>query len=263
MMLKEVGATSLIGKVNNALLAPDWYQQLNERQLAAYVRYQYIRLKEGVIDWNAPAHTGKRLKWDGGKDQFGAKHKPVWPRACATISGYMRANASNSFACSPGAWVTARFSDVAESIVSEGYKKPAPPTRPTSLYDVNAINIFEKYAERFSSVFVSAVRVTAQLLDTRLLEMRAHPVSDDARHFYVLCDHGYISATPFLRYGFSVVLQCKRAMLRYEWPAALDYEAQQGLYDAALAESKTENFISPELRNFVLNIRQHWVNYHD
>ena len=68
MMLKEVGATSLIGKVNNALLAPDWYQQLNERQLAAYVRYQYIRLKEGVIDWNAPAHTRKRMKWDGGKD---------------------------------------------------------------------------------------------------------------------------------------------------------------------------------------------------
>lgn len=263
MMLKEVGGISQIGRVDQLLLAPDWYQQLTERQLAAYVRYQFIRLHDGVNDWDSPTHTKYRLKWDGGKDAYGTNYKATWPKALSAIRAYAQAHPGESVILSPGAWVAARFSDIAESVVSDGYKKAAPPTRPTSLYDVNAPNIFFKYAQRFTDAFSMAVRVTAQLVDQRLVEMRQYAISDDARQFYVLCDHGYISTTPFLRYGFGVALGCKRAALRYLWSAALDYEAQQGLYDRALAATNTENFVAVELLNKVIDIRKHWITYHD
>jgi len=258
MTLKEVGGIFQTEKFDTALLSSNWYHQLTEHQLAAYIRYQYIRFKDGVADWDSPTHNTRRFKWDGGKDPHGVTHKAVWPKALAAMRNFERDFAAPAY---PGTWVAARFSGVAESIVCDA-KATAPPVRPTALYDQHSTTIYARYCERFNEMFAHSLRVGAQVIDTRLKEMSLYPLSDDARNFYVLCDEAYVSATPFLRHGVATVINCKRAALKYLWAAALDYEAKQALYDDALAASDATNFVSEDLQAKVIDIRKHWVNYH-
>ena len=57
-------------------------------------------------------------------------------------------------------------------------------------------------------------------------------------------------------------INCDKAVERYLWVAALDYEAQQRLYDAVIDKKPeygwwTDNEIKPA----VIAIRQHWKEY--
>lgn len=259
MTLKEVGGIFQIEKFDESLLSPQWYSQLSEAQLLAYIRYQYIRFKYGVFDWDSKQHTARIAKWDGGKDQFGVKFKSVWGKALAAMHNFERDFVS-AIPAYPGTWVAARFSGVAETIVCDA-KSTAPPVRPTSLYDYHAAIIYNRYCERFNEMFAHSLRVGAQVIDTRLKEMAVYPLADDDRHFYVLCDEAYVSATPFLRHGIAAEIGCRRAALKYLWPAAIDYEAKQALYDTALVACNAGNFVSKDLRAKVVEIRKHWVNY--
>lgn len=252
MTLKEVGGIFQIENFDTALMSPDWHLQLTDTQLAAYVRYQFIRLNEHVIDFDASAHTQVRLKWDGGRDSHGVSHKSVWPRAVSMI----RRNAAH-----PGVWVSARFSGVAAAIVARG-DAPAPPIRPPSLYDFNALTIYNEYCDRFNKTFAFNFNVASGVISTRLREMAPYNLSPDNLNFYVLCDEAYVTASPFLRHCFASAVGCSRAALKYLWPAAIDYEAQQSLYDAAIAQRGLENFVTDALKTKVNDIRKHWMTYH-
>lgn len=258
MTLKEVGGIFQTEKVSDSLLSPDWYRQLTDHQLVAYIRYQYIRIKESVLDWDAPAHTRIRHKWDGGKDSHGVAHKAVWPKVLTAFRNYER---EHNLPARPGEWVAARLSGLAETIVSAN-KAAVPPVKPTSLYDHHAPIIYFKYCQRFTNVFDCSLKVAAQVVDTRFREMAVYPISDDARNFYVLCDEAYVSASPFIRHGLAAATNCKRAALKYLWQAAADYEVKQSLYDTALAAVGANEFVSDELRATVIDIRKHWVTYH-
>lgn len=259
MTLKEVGGIFQTEKFDASLLSPQWYQQLSEQQLLAYVRYQYIRLKHLVADWDSKPHTTHVPKWDGGKDVHGINYKSVWGKVIAAMRSFERDFMPSSPVC-PGTWVSARFSGVAETITTDA-RGNAPPTRPQSLYDCHAATIYARYCERFNEVFEHSLRVGARVVDTRIKEMSVYQLSEDDRNFYVLCDEAYVSATPFLRHGIASEISCRRAALKYLWAAALDYEAKQPLYDVALAEFGASTFVSKDLRAKVIEIRKHWVTY--
>jgi hypothetical protein len=251
MTLKEIGGTYQTVTADDELLTANWYEQLTDVQLTAYVRYQFIRLKERVIDWNTPAHSRPRPNWDGGEDGYGMTFKSMWPKIVGAIRKYN--------AC-PGVWVAARFSGVAVSFYS-AKKMAAPPIKPSTLWDHNVTTIYAEYVKRFPDTFQFNLNVAANVVSSRLREMSVYPISDDARLFYVLCDEEHLSADPIFRYGLANVGRCKKAALRYLWPATVDYEAQQFLYDDAMGQHKAQAFISDEMRNNIINIRKHWVTY--
>lgn len=252
MTLKEVGGIYQTANFKNALLSPDWHLELSNVQAAAYVRYQYIRLNEHVIDFDAPAHTQIRRKWDGGKDNAGVSHKSVWPKAVDAI----RKNGAH-----PGAWVASRFSGVAAAVTARPGGS-VPPTRPPSLYDYNALIIYDEYCKRFNETFKAYLNVATGVIATRLKEMAVYNLSADDRNFYVLCDEAYVTASPFLRHCLASAVNCPRAALKYLEPAAIDYEAQQALYDAAIAKADLANFVSDRLKTKVVDIRKHWMTYY-
>lgn len=252
MTLKEVGGIFQIENFNSALLSPDWHLELSDAQAAAYVRYQFIRLNEHVIDFDAPAHTQSRLKWDGGRDSHGVSHKSVWPKAVQTI----RKNGAH-----PGAWVASRFSGTAAAISARG-NGISPPVRPPSLYDYNSLTIYDEYCKRFNKTFEFNFNVATGVIQTRLKEMSVYNLSDADRDFYVLCDEAYVTASPFLRHCLAAAVKCQRAALKYLDAAAVDYEAQQSLYDAAIDKLGLANFISDRLKTKIVDIRKHWTTYH-
>jgi len=94
---------------------------------------------------------------------------------------------------------------------------------------------------------------------------KAFGFSKDDQNLYVLCDESYVSASPFFRHAFAALGNCDRAVERYLWFAAIEYEAQQRAYDCAIDRVKDQNYdwwITDTLRAAVREIRQHWRNYH-
>ena len=97
---------NVVGEIaSDALLQPDWHKNLNDTQLAAYIRYQFIWRKENVLDWDSPAHSRRRQNWDGGKNSFGVNFTSRWAEARKIIRDHD---------AHPGMWVHAQFSPAAD-----------------------------------------------------------------------------------------------------------------------------------------------------
>lgn len=252
MMLKEIGAISRTMNHDAEILKPDWYRQLSDEQLMAYIRYQFIRLKEHVIDLDSPAHTQHRLQWDGGTSNSGASYKNFWP----TVLKKFREMEAH-----PGVFVVARFSPIASSF-DMAKRMSAPPLKPSSLYDHNSQTIYTEYCKRFNSNFAFHLNIAVKVIAQRLKELAAHPMPYDARLFYALCDEAHLSTPAFFRYGMARAADCEKAALKYLWQTAVDYDAQQPLYDVACRDQAVSDFISPELQQHVVNFRKHWMTYH-
>jgi hypothetical protein len=229
MTLKEAGVTP-----EQIPQTPDWHTQLTDEQFAAYVRYQYIRLYSLDWDWDSPAHNKTRVNWDGGKDRFGVKHKPVWSKITRII---------RQFKADPGLWVAAQFSDIScAKTVAQTHT--VPDIRPTNLASAEALGVYEQYCLKTPTALQRAFEVAGATIATRLRGTLSSGMTPDDQVFYVLCDESYVSASPFFRYVFAEQLNCPRAVERYLWRAAIDYEAQQRIYQSAL---KAEPCASPTL----------------
>ena len=253
MMLKETGAISPTMTRDFDILKPDWHTRLTDKQLMAYIRYQFIRLKEHVIYLDSPAHTHRRPNWDGGENSAGVTYKALWPKAM---------NAIKEREAHPGVWVAARFSPIALSF-DLAKRMSAPPIKPSSLADHNAATIYAEYCNRFTGSFTFNLNIALKVVASRLRELAAHPMPEKTRVFYVLCDEAHLSTPAFFRHGMAAAAECDKAALKYLWRAAVDYEAQQPLYDAACASQSVSDFITPELQQYVINIRKHWMTYND
>lgn len=238
---------SAAGAVAARDLAPDWHLRLNQEQLAAYIRYQFIRLYDNVHDWDDPAHNRKRTHWDGGKDSYGVKHTPVWQRIAKMVR---QRNAD------PGLWVHAHFSPIA--VLKTGVQTTGmPEMRPTRLSSGQSPDIYKAYCDELPGILTSAFEVAGMTLAKRIRGTQDLKLSQDDQVFYCVCDELYVSASSFFRHAFAAQLGCDRGIERYLWFAALDYEAQQRAYDAAVEPW----CITEPLLAAVHEIRDHWESY--
>ncbi len=230
-------------------LAPNWYARLEKDQLAAYIRYQYLRYSENEWDWDAPVHSRRRATWDGGKDRFGVKHTCIWLKI-ADLALKERAH--------PGIWVAAHFSDIARNqLIAQTHVLPE--IRPTTLKSAQSPAMYARYCERYPNMLQQAYQVAGATIANRLRGTLPLKMEPDDQAFYVLCDEAYVSASPFFRYVFAEQLGCQRGVERYLWQAALEYEAQQALFDVALREEP--HCFTDTLKAALYDIRKHWREF--
>lgn len=242
MTPNEAGAVAVASN-----LAPDWHTALNQTQLTAYIRYQFIRLLDNIHDWDNPAHNRKRTHWDGGRDSYGVKHTPVWTR----IANLIRDNDAD-----PGLWVCAHFSPVA--VLKAGTQTAGmPEMRPTRLCSGQSIGIYKEYRARLPEILAQNFEIAGATLAKQLKATETFNMTQSEQFFYCICDESIVSASNFFRHAFSAQLSCWPGVERYLWLAALDYEAQQRAYDAAVEPWCITN----ELKAAVNEIRQHWEHY--
>lgn len=237
------------GAVQDLIESPDWHKSLNANQLEAYIRYQFIRCNIDEYDWDEPPHQRRNVYWDGGKDKFGVQRNSAWKKTAGLI---------RDLEADPGAFVCAHFSGTSyEQQIARTQVMPT--VRPASLAAAEAAGIYARYCGNFAKIAVTACDVAGGTIANRLRGTMPLKMTPDDQAFYVLCDAGYVSASDFFRHAFAARMNSVRGVERYLWRAAIDYEAQQRLYDAALAQ---EQWCFTELlRGAVIEIRKHWMEY--
>jgi len=250
MRLQEVG-----GHKQDAaeLLSHDWFQSLTSGQIEAYLRYLFIYSREGVADWDTPAHTKTRVHWDGGKDDKGCRHKSVWNLISRQISHH---NAN------PGMWVSAHFSPSVTAVrLAQG--KGLIANRPEILNSKNSIEIYDDYVSNFDEQFMHKFSSAEASIDTRFKILESLNLPIDDRFLLAICDRSHINASPFLRHAFSAGMNCRRAVKKFAVHAAIDYEMQQPAYDRFIAANQEFGWVvTDEIKKIVVWLRQHWSAYH-
>lgn len=248
MTLNAVGETT----VENRLLLPDWHCNLSEKQLAAYVRYQYLWKKENAVDWDSRVHSIRRPAWDGGKDLYGINRTGTWGEIVKRV---------RQFEADPGVWVHAHFSPAADLRLNPATSS-LPQIRPNMLHSNASPQIYAKYVDFTPEVIWHQYVLAGKTIETRFKTSATIGLSEADQQLYVICDESYVTATPFFRHAFAAAARCQEAIEQYLWVAALDYEVHQRLYDAVIARNPEESWwITDELKAAVTEIRQHWENY--
>lgn len=242
---------SVVGE-QTRILQHDWYRELDQKQLAAYVRYHFIHLSENVIDWDSPTHSRTRHVWDGGKSRDGKNHKSTW----AEITNRIGAAPQPVY---PGMWVYAHFSPAAEPKLNN--VAGLPEIKPASLYSARSPYIYTNYVKLGSAILLHKFELAVDTIKLRLRATGRLNLSDADRLTYVLCDETHVTASPFFRHVFAVEHDCDTALEMYLWAAAIEYEANQPLYDSTAAASGNERWITEPLIAAVIKIREHWRQY--
>ena len=249
MKLQEVGD---VRQTDTSLFLPDWHENLNFAQLAAYIRYEYIRLQEAVFDWDSPAHSRPRPYWDGGRSPDGVKHKSIWDRV---------ARAVRSVSANPGVWLAAHFSGAAYAVRTAAGKGTIA-SRPELLASELSQEVYAQYISSFQDLFIEQFESARVSLGSRFnITARLGLAPDD--HFYLsVCDPTHVNASSFLRHAFSNEFGCARGVARYLVPAALDYELKQPLYEQLISDKQEYDWlVSEALYEKVLKFRAHWSEY--
>lgn len=249
MTHNAVGETTL----DCRLLDPDWHRKyLSDAQLAAYIRYQFIWLKENAVDWDSRAHSIRRPTWDGGRDADGVSRSNTW----AEIALRVRASQAE-----PGMWVHAHFSPAAEK--SDGVLLAKPEVRPNKLHSAKSVNIYGRYIMFIQDVLWRNFELAGRTINQRFLTTQSLGLSEEDQRLYVLCDESYVTATPFFRHAFAAIGdKCDPAIEEYLWLAALDYDVHQKAYDNLISVHNENWWITDDLKAAVIDIRSHWENYY-
>lgn len=249
MKLQEVGEQR---QDETGMLSHDWFLRLNAEQIEAYIRYLFIYMREGVADWDTPAHARKRPHWDGGKDSKGCKHKSVWN----LIAKKIKENAAN-----PGMWVAAHFSPSVTAVrLSKGLGLIS--NRPEILNSTSSVEIYDDYVRNFDELFMDRFESAAASIDTRFKILEPLPLSRDDRMLSTICDTSHVNATPFLRHAFSAEMGCRRGARKFAVAAALDYEMQQPMYDNFIDNNDGYEWLrTDDIKKVVVWLREHWSTY--
>jgi hypothetical protein len=229
----------------NALLSPDWYKELTQKQLAAYIRHAYIWRQYGPTTLEGSEQFKKVTRWDGGTDAYGCNFTPVWPRIVKLIT---------SLGADPGVWVAAHFSTVAQKKqTSTNASFEIRDVSPAQLCGKNSQSIYEDYCAITPQIIQQEYETAGRSINLRLKSLSRIGLSKADQYTCVICDDGYVTASPFFRHGFASLFKADEAAQRYLSQAALEYEAQQRLYSAVPAWCITE-----QLLELVTTIRSHW-----
>lgn len=252
MMHNAAGETTLVER-DDALSTSNWHSLLDDKQFAAYVRYQYIRYSTDVIDWESPAHTRRRANWDGGADAFGVNHSNVWRQI---------GNAIRSRNVDPGLWVAAHFVPGADQKNTSG-AFAIPEIRPRSLISGRSDHIYNNYCDMLPNTIANEFSLAGNTIALRYKAIEQLKLSPDDGALFVLCDEEYVNASPFFRHAFAARANCEEAVERFLWRAALDYEVKQKYYDHAIEIKKVEPWVVTDcLLGAVQEIRSYWLGGH-
>lgn len=249
MTLQEVGE---MPQIDASVLSAHWHEALSLDQLAAYIRYCFIRLQENAYDWDSPPHTRPRPHWDGGRTPDGVRHKPIWVK----IARAVRAVEAN-----PGVWLAAHFSASAYAVRASANKGTIS-NRPELLASELSRDIYAQYIYYFDAEFFDRFERARVSLGSRFNITASLGLSYDDHFYLAVCDKTHVNAAPFFRHAFSHEAECARGVARYIVPAALDYELQQPLYDMLLAQNPEYAWVvSDKMREKVFKFRTHWRDY--
>lgn len=238
-------------ELDTSLLAPDWYTRLSIEQLAAYVRYQYIHLKDNAIDWDSQQHRAVRRHWDGGKDNYGVRRASAWGEI---------AKQTRIYAAVPGIWVHAHFSPAAELKLNP-MTAGLPEIKPSFLHSKTSPTIYKRYMETLRETLAERYEIAGRTISQRFLTTAPLGMSPEDQRLYVLCDESYVTARPFFRHAFAAEGNCHDAVEMYLWPAAIDYEVHQVAYDSLMADIDERWWLTDNLKAAVIEIRKHWEAY--
>jgi hypothetical protein len=249
MTLQEVGDAR---QTDATLLAQEWHSSLNLAQLAAYIRYEYIRLQEAVFDWDSPAHSRPRPYWDGGRSPDGVKHKSIWDKI---------ARAVRSVSANPGVWIAAHFSGAAYAVRTSAGKGTIA-SRPELLASELSQDVYAQYVSSFQQLFFEQFESARVSLGSRFNITAGLGLEKDDHFYLSVCDATHVNASPFLRHAFSNEFSCARGIARYLVPAALEYDLKQPLYEQLICEHPEYDWlVSESLYEKVLKFRAHWSTY--
>jgi hypothetical protein len=227
------------------LLMPDWHKKLQPTQLLAYLRHAYIWRSRGTVNIESSDHTKKVARWDGGEDSFGCKFTPVWPRIAKMIE---------SCGAFPGIWVAAHFSPVAmRKYVKVGESFEVRDVSPTNLCSKLSEQIYNEYCDFLPPILEQNLETAGRTMDLRLRSLAKLNISKADQYACVVCDEGYVTASPFFRHAFATLFKAEDAVEKYLWAAAFEYEANQALYAHLPDWCQTA-----KLLNAVEVIRTHW-----
>lgn len=250
MRRKEAGGTIA---ADDTLLTPDWHKALSEKQLMAYVRHSYIWRQSGSTDLESREQVKKVPRWDGGQDAYGVKFTPVWPKIARMI---------RAVDADPGIWIAAHFSPIAtRKYVTYGGSFEVPDVTPTNLCGKLSETIYNEYCSAFPKTVIDGYNTAGRSIALRLRSLQKMNIPEDDKHFCVVCDEGYVTAAPIVRQGFANAFKLPQAIERYLWPAALEYEAKQRLYDRVIPDFIPAWLVSDQLLETVKTIRAHWRRY--
>lgn len=247
MRLQEVGDRS---RPEQIYLAEDWHTALTDKQLEAYLRYLFIYSNEGVINWEDAAHTNRRAWWDGGLDKMsGTRHQNIWGKI---------AQAVKTVGAHPGLWVAAHFSPSVYAVrTAQG--KGLISGRPELMRSDESRKIYYHYLEHFVGYFSRRYAAAEASFTTRYAIMEPLDLPHDDKILSIVCDGSHVNAPPFLRHAFAHNLNCERGARKFLWPAALEYEMRQPLYDKYIEDNPELSWIVPDhLLKHVAGIRKHW-----
>lgn len=157
-------------------------------------------------------------KWDGGEDQHGNQHKPVWPKIAQFIL---------NIGADVETFVEAQF--LAPRVDRSPY--------PTSFYNDAAIARYHQYqrvklpdiADRFRAELLSiTTTATCFIAGLQWSEERAVATA--------VCDQLQVVASPLTRYFFGVAAGCAAVVEPLRVEAFRQYMSRKAAYDAAVGE---------------------------
>lgn len=238
------------------ILRHDWYKELTKDQLAAYIRYQFIYLHDNVVDWDSPTHSRVRRVWDGGKNHDGRNYSSTWHEVVRALS---RNCIPVEAVAHPGVWVHAHFSPAVDAKLNAAAGLPE--ITPRTLHSSRSPSIYSKYLQIGPQILAHKFRLAESTLKLRLKAVESLPWTAAERFAYVLCDETYVTASPFFRCAFASRTDCDVALEMYLWEAAINYEANQPLYDFVAQETNNTWWVTDALIAAVVEIREHWRNY--
>lgn len=249
MRLKEVGALA-----GEELLAHDWYRRLDRDQLLAYVRYQFLSTYFRQYDFDDRVHLTRYKRWDGGRSADGVRHKSIWSDIVDEILKHDAV---------PGLWVHAHFSASFSSLLREA-RKGFTSVQPAMLRGPASYAAYSDYLSACPLSIRQAYHIAHNSIMSRYSATTVYQLPLDDHYFYVLCDTAYVNASPFFRYAFGALENCRRVESRYIFEAAIEYEAKQSMYDRVIDDGIVENVAwwrTNDLLQEVINIRQKWSAY--
>lgn len=184
------------------------------QEVARTVRTAYCTCKRQLSN-QADYGEEPLVRWDGGVDQFGKTHKPVWPKIAAEII---------KLGADPLQYVRAHF------LMSSRNQAPYP----NQLYGEKAIRIWEQFQETQKELVRNQVESDENQLRVAVLPFTVTLHWELKRALrYVLCDHTK-NITPLTRYCTAVRESLPDVADRYFENALIQYMFQMSEYDAVM-----------------------------
>lgn len=206
--------------------------QLSEANLGNIIRELYCRLYRQYNPQSKRYGESPLPQWDGGKDRWGANHRPIWPQIAAHCLRHK---------VDPVIYLHVQF--------SETVGRPSP--TPNQLLAENALNRYQTYLTRSDELLSGDKARSAGHLQRRLLQLEPARGTPEQKLLTALMDEKIVQSCPLFRYCIGFAQRLEAVTSRYHAAALQQYVFQHDLYDRAWGA----DFIPSPLRQEAVMLR--------